>query len=60
MKFHQETKPAAIKRDDQQVTDLIDHIVNKMTDPFDVALHPTPLINITVTVSPERHFSLVF
>jgi hypothetical protein len=45
--FHQETKPAAIKRDDQQVTALIDHIVNKMTDPFDVALHPTPLINIS-------------
>jgi hypothetical protein len=36
--FYQETKPAAMKRDDQQVTDLIDHIVNKMTDPFDVAL----------------------
>jgi hypothetical protein len=35
--FHQETKPAAMKRDDQQVTDLIDHIVNKMTDFFYIA-----------------------
>ena len=52
--FHQETKPAAIKRDDQQVTDLIDHIVNKMTDPFDVALHPTPLINISTGMHASR------
>ena len=44
---HEETKPAAMKRDKQQVNDLIDHIRNKMTDPFDVALHPAPLINIS-------------
>ena len=52
--FHQETKPTAMKRDDQQVTDLIDHIVNKMTDPFDVALHPTPLINISTGMHASR------
>jgi hypothetical protein len=44
---HEETKPAAMKRDEQQVNDLIDHIRNKMTDPFDVALHPALLINIS-------------
>lgn len=52
--FHQETKPAAMQRDDQKVTDLIDHIVNKMTDPFDVALHPTPLINISTGMHASR------
>jgi hypothetical protein len=36
-----------MKRDEQQVNDLIDHIRNKMTDPFDVALHPALLINIS-------------
>jgi hypothetical protein len=44
---HEETKPAAMKRNEQQVNDLIDHIRNKMTDPFDVALHPALLINIS-------------
>ncbi|CAC5408182.1 unnamed protein product [Mytilus coruscus] len=34
-------------RDNQQVSDLIDYIINKMTDPFDVTLHPIPLINIS-------------
>jgi Txe/YoeB family toxin of Txe-Axe toxin-antitoxin module len=54
LEFHQETKSAAMKRDDQQVTDLIDHIVNKMTDPFDGALHPTPLINISTGMHASR------
>jgi hypothetical protein len=44
---HEETKPAAMKRDEQQVNDLIDHIRNKMTDSFDVALHPALLITIS-------------
>jgi hypothetical protein len=44
---HEETKPATMKLDEQQVNDLIDHIRNKMTDPFDVALHPALLINIS-------------
>ena len=44
---HEEMKPAAMTRDNQQVSDLIDHIINKMTDPFDVTLHPVPLINIS-------------
>jgi hypothetical protein len=44
---HEETKPATMKLDEQQVNDLIDHIRYKMTDLFDVALHPAPLINIS-------------
>jgi hypothetical protein len=44
---HEETKPAAMKRNEQQVNDLIDHIRNKMTDSFDVALHPALLITIS-------------
>ncbi|CAC5372543.1 unnamed protein product [Mytilus coruscus] len=44
---HEETKPAAMTRDNQQVSDLIDNITNKLTDPFDVTLHPVPLLNIS-------------
>ena len=44
---HEKTKPAAMKRDEKQVNDLIDHIRNKMTNPFDVALHSATLIHIS-------------
>ena len=44
---HDETKPTAMRRDDKQVSDMIDHISTKMTDPFDVSLHPPKLVNIS-------------
>ena len=44
---HEETKPTAMKRDETHVIDLIHHIQDKMTDPFDVELHPSNLINIS-------------
>ena len=44
---HDETKATAMKRDDKQVSDMIDHVTTKMTDPFDVTLHPPKLVNIS-------------
>ena len=44
---HDETKAASMNRDEQQVSDLIDHITTKMTNPFDVDVHPSSLINIS-------------
>ena len=44
---HEENKPAAMTRDEQQVLDLINHIRDNMTDPFDLSLHPKGLIIIS-------------
>ena len=44
---HDEAKPAAMKRDEKHVQDLIVYITENMTNPFDVDNHPRQLINIS-------------
>ena len=44
---HEETKPTALKRDEEQVNTLLNHVLEKMTDPFNIDLHPPGLINIS-------------
>ncbi|CAC5403946.1 unnamed protein product [Mytilus coruscus] len=33
---HENNRPTAMKRDEQEVNDLIEHVQNNMTDPFDI------------------------
>jgi hypothetical protein len=58
---HEETKSTALKRDEQQVQALVDHLNQTMTDPFDVEAHPTCLINISTGMhaTKEVHHSLL-
>jgi hypothetical protein len=49
-----EAKRAAMKRDEEHVKLLIDHLRERMTDPFEVEEHPEALINI----STRMHASL--
>ena len=43
---HEETKPTMLKHDEQQAQTLVNHLNQTMTDPSDVEVHPTCLINI--------------
>jgi hypothetical protein len=45
--FHQETKPAALKRDESHVNLMREHVKQRITNPFDVASHPKSLVNIS-------------
>lgn len=51
---HDEVKKAAMKRDDEHVRRLIDHVREHMTDPFDVSDHPDVLINISTGVHASK------
>ncbi|CAG2215169.1 unnamed protein product [Mytilus edulis] len=44
---HDEAKPAAMKRDEKHVQDLIVYITENITNLFDVDNHPRQLINIS-------------
>ena len=44
---HEETKSAALKRDEGHVCDLITYIKDNMTNPFNIANHPPTLLNIS-------------
>ncbi|MES9879249.1 MAG: hypothetical protein ABW185_00005 [Sedimenticola sp.] len=45
---HEEERPAAMKRDEEHVQAMTSHVVNNMTNPFDVESHPEGvLINIS-------------
>jgi hypothetical protein len=45
--FHAERKPAALKRDESHVNLMREHVIQRMTNPFDVASHPKSLVNIS-------------
>ena len=42
---HDDAKRAAMKRDEEPVKLLIDHLLQRMTDPFEVEEHHETLIN---------------
>jgi hypothetical protein len=52
--MHEETKPACLKRDEEHVQLLVDHIAQRMTNPFNVSSHPKPLINISTGMHASR------
>lgn len=38
--IHKQAQPAAMKRDEKHVKDIINHLNNNMTNPFDADSHP--------------------
>jgi hypothetical protein len=44
---HEEMKQTALKRDEEQVQALVNHLSETMTDPFDIEALPPCLMNIS-------------
>ncbi|XP_071138292.1 GTPase IMAP family member 4-like [Mytilus edulis] len=51
---HDEVKPTAFIRDEEQVQKKLDHVLEKLTDPFATELHPPSLI---INISTGMHAS---
>ena len=47
---HEETNPAAMKRDWKQEEDMTSHVLHNITDSLDTDLHPDVLINISTGI----------
>ena len=44
---HEEMKQTALKRDEEQVQAIVNHLNETKTDPFDIEAHPPCLMNIS-------------
>ena len=51
---HEETKQTAMKRDEEQVQAIVNHLNETMTDPIDIEAHPPCLMNISTGVHATR------
>jgi hypothetical protein len=54
-----EAKRAAMKRDKEHVKLLIDHLRERMTDPFEVEGHPEALINISTRMHASLEIEII-
>ncbi|CAC5356069.1 unnamed protein product [Mytilus coruscus] len=45
--FHEETRQKALQRDKEHVKLVVEHVHQRMTNPFDIKSHPKALINIS-------------
>ena len=53
---HEEMKRTALKRDEEQVQAIVNHLNQTMTDPFDIEAHPPCLMNISTGMQvPEKY-----
>jgi hypothetical protein len=54
-------KQTALKRDEEQVQAIVNHLNETMTDPFDIEAHPPCLMNISTGMHATRkvHDSLM-
>ena len=51
---HEETKPTAMRWDETHVQLIINHVNDRMTNPFDASSHPKALINISTGTHATR------
>jgi hypothetical protein len=51
---HDENRSASMKRDEQQVADLISHLQEKIINPFDIQQHPPELINVSTGLKASK------
>ena len=51
---HEEMKQTALKRDEEQVQTIVNHLNETMTDPFDIEAHPPCLMNISTGMHATR------
>ena len=58
---HEEMKQTALKRDEEQVQTIVNHLNETMTDPFDIEAHPPCLMHISTGMHAPRevHDSLL-
>jgi len=47
-------KQTALKRDEEQVQAIVNHLNETMTDPFDIEVHPPCLMNISTGMHATR------
>jgi hypothetical protein len=51
---HEEMKQTALKRDEEQVQAIVNHLNETITDPFDIEAHPSCLMNISTGMHATR------
>ena len=51
---HEEMKQTALKRDEEQVQAMVNHLNETMTDPFDIEAHPPCVMNISTGMHATR------
>jgi predicted ABC-type ATPase len=51
---HEEMKQTALKRDEEHVQAIVNHLNETMTDPFDIEAHPPCLMNISTGIHATR------
>jgi hypothetical protein len=51
---HEEMKQTALKRDEEQVQAIVNHLNETMSDPFDIEAHPPCLMNISTGMHTTR------
>ena len=51
---HEEMKQTTLKRDEEQVQAIVNHLNETMTDPFDIEAHPPCLMNISTGIHDTR------
>ena len=51
---HEEMKQTTLKRDEEQVQAIVNHLNETMTDPFDIEAHPPCLMNIYTGMNATR------
>jgi hypothetical protein len=51
---HEEMKQTTLKRDEEQVQAIVNHLSETMTDPFDIEDHPPCLMNISTGMHATR------
>ena len=51
---HEEMKQKALKRDEEQVQAIVNHLNETMTDSFDIEAHPPCLMNISTGMHATR------
>ena len=51
---HDENRLPSMKRDEQQVADLISHLQEKMINLFDIQQHPSKLINVSMGLKASK------
>ena len=51
---HEEMKQTALKRDEEQVQAIVNHLSETMTDPFDIEDHLPCLMNISTGMHATR------
>ena len=51
---HEEMKQTTLKRDEEQVQAIVNHLNETMTDPFDIEAHPPCLMNISTGMNATR------